>query len=220
MIVFGSISFLHSQTLIHAIGPFELLPQSPSLEDSIKLKLRVDFVMAYSDLSEYDVEVDELENRIRIETCYEVGPFATYSHTVDTITIGILKQKEYDLTIIFGEGFTYVSGNCDFNPSADSVKLQIHPKQGIVVNSKILKVEQPEIEINNDLTNSVIYIENSQPISVQVKIFNIHGVELKSRSVAKYGKESISISEMSPGIYICSVQSENRIIKSELIFKQ
>jgi hypothetical protein len=109
------------------------------------------------------VEINESENRIRIEACYFVGVLSSPSYTIDTLTIGVLENEEYDVKLVVG--VTDIGSVC-INPGVDSLNLHIFPYQGIVVNSRNLPFEEPDLKVYQDRINSIVRIENNDPIPV------------------------------------------------------
>jgi hypothetical protein len=85
------------------------------------------------------------------------------SYTIDTLTIGVLENEEYDVKLVVG--VTDIGSVC-INPGVDSLNLHIFPYQGIVVNSRNLPFEEPDLKVYQDRINSIVRIENNDPIPV------------------------------------------------------
>ena len=197
------------------LDSIQILPENATLEDTIRLRIVLEFPYTESNLNNYSIEVLEDESKIMIETCYYMGLSASPSTSTDTIEIGVLEDEEYQIN--FAANTVGLQGaNCNNQSLSDTFQFIIQTSSGDIlsnVNTTNQKI-YTSISLLNKLIEQKLEIQNKRQDEVLVEIYNLFGHRISYTTIEGIGVHSIDLSSLNSSTYICTFSANKKFLNS------
>jgi hypothetical protein len=198
-------------------------PQSPTIEDTVRIVGEIRTASAGCYLISTELEIDEINKTIEITGCYAIGPIDTICPSIDTFLIGKLQEGEYQIIFTVNGFETILNPNGDCSNSINETEKEIQLLVSGTNSAENKKEQQLQFGlIENPVKDYAVFWIKPSVTETEIVITDNLGRMITKNKIARNNGEEIKVEvgRLPSGIYYCYLVNEGSISKPIKMIKE